>query len=60
MVMWLQPLSAFAGCTHHAKQVVFAVVADALIASKRAGKPLMAALFWNAAAPGVYYTYNVA
>jgi hypothetical protein len=31
---------------------VFAVVADALIAAKRAGTPLMAALFWNAAAPG--------
>jgi len=33
-------------------KVVVAVVADALIAAKRAGKPLMAAWLWQAAAPG--------
>lgn len=33
-------------------KVVTAVVADALIAAKQAGKPLMAAWFWQAAPPG--------
>jgi len=37
--------------TEEAK-VVVAVVADALIAAKRAGKPLMAAWLWQAAPPG--------
>lgn len=37
--------------TEEAK-VVVAVVADALIASKRAGRPLMAAWLWQAAPPG--------
>lgn len=31
---------------------MFAVVADAVIAAKRAGKPLMGAMFWNAAYGG--------
>jgi hypothetical protein len=33
-------------------KVVVAVVADALIAAKRAGKPLMGAWIWQAATPG--------
>lgn len=33
-------------------KVVVAVLADALIAAKRAGKPLMAAWLWQAAPPG--------
>lgn len=33
-------------------KVVLAVVADALIAAKRAGKPLMGAWLWQAATPG--------
>jgi hypothetical protein len=33
-------------------KVVVAVVADALIAAKRAGKPLMGAWLWQAAPPG--------
>jgi hypothetical protein len=34
-------------------KVVVAVVADALIASKRANKPLMGAWLWEANPPGV-------
>lgn len=34
-------------------KVVVAVVADALIASKRAGRPLMGAWLWQANPPGV-------
>lgn len=34
------------------RKVVFAVVADAVIAAKRAGRPLMGAMFWNAAYGG--------
>lgn len=34
------------------RKVVVAVVADAVIAAKRAGRPLMGAMLWNAAFGG--------
>ena len=37
------------------RKVVFSVVFDKLIEAKRAGKPFMGAMFWNAALSGEYF-----